>query len=126
MFEDLIYVNWSAADFVEIVYFLRSLDKCRKGRLTPIIPGIITQIVASVREGDGHWTTLARDHLGIQEGVLWGYLAQGDGLLLANLIHFTRHANCSRGWGSKLNFSDGRGTQTEKGEQFLFSKVESV
>ena len=93
MFEDLIYANWSGANSGEIGYFLRSLDKSSNGRLTPFIRGIIAQIVACAREGDDHWTALALDHLGVQEGVLRNYLTQGDSLLLANLIQFTRHAN---------------------------------
>ena len=61
--------------------------------MTPFIRGIIAQIVACAREGDDHWTALALDHLGVQEGVLRKYLTQGDSLLLANLIQSTRHAN---------------------------------
>jgi hypothetical protein len=93
MFRDLIYENWSGADSSEIGYFLKFLDKSSKGRLTPIIPGIIAQIVAHVREGDDRWTALALDHLGVQEGVLRNYLTHGDSLLLANFIQFTRHAD---------------------------------
>jgi len=96
MFRDLIYENWSGADSSEIGYFLKFLDKSSKGRLTPIIPGIIAQIVAHVREGDDRWTALALDHLGVQEGVLRNYLTHEDSLSLANLIQLTRHANRSK------------------------------
>jgi hypothetical protein len=96
MLEVLIFANWSGADSSEIGYFLRSLGKSNKGRLTQIIPGIISQIVAHVREGDDRWTALARDHLDVQEGVLRNYLTQGDSLLLANFIQFTRHADLSK------------------------------
>ncbi len=93
---NLVWVNWSGADSGDIGYFLRSLDKSSKGRLTPFIPGIIAQIVAHVREGDDRWTALARDHLGVQEDVLRNYLARGDSLSLANLNQFTRHADRSK------------------------------
>jgi hypothetical protein len=98
MFEDLLlYANWSGADSGEIGYFLRSWEKSNKGRLTPIIRGIIAVIVAHMREGDDRWTALARDHLGIQEDVLRNYITHGeDNLLLANLIQFTRHVDRSK------------------------------
>jgi len=98
MFEDLLlYANWSGADSGEIGYFLRSWEKSNKGRLTPIIRGIIAVIVAHMREGDDRWTALARDHLGIQEDVLRNYITYGeDNLLLANLIQFTRHVDRSK------------------------------
>ncbi len=94
-FEHLIHINWSTADSVEIGYFLRSLDKSSKGWLTPIIPGIIAHIVARVWEDDDRWTALALEHLDIPKSVLREYLTQGDSLLLANLIQFTRHTNRS-------------------------------
>jgi len=95
MFQPLVYLNWSGPESVEIGYFLRSWDQSSQGQLTPFIRGIITLIVACEQEGNDRWTGLALDHLGIQESVLQDYLAQGDSLLLANLIHFTRHANHS-------------------------------
>jgi hypothetical protein len=96
VFEDLLDANWSGADSGEIGDFLRSWDKNNKGRLTQIISGIISQIVAHVWEGDDCWTALARDHLDVQEGVLRNYLTHGDSLSLANLIRFTRHADRSK------------------------------
>jgi hypothetical protein len=93
MFGHLIYQNWRGADSGEIGNFLRSWEKSNKGRFTPIIRAITARIVAHVREGDKHWTALARDHLGVQEDILRNYLAQGDSLSLANLIKFARHAN---------------------------------
>jgi Family of unknown function (DUF6535) len=52
--------------------------------------GIIAGIIARVSERDGHWNTLVMDQLGVSEGVLQDYLAHGDSVLLANLIHNTR------------------------------------
>jgi hypothetical protein len=95
MFEDLIYENWSGADSSETANFLRYWGKSNKGRFTPIVQGIIPVIVACVWDRDDRWATLARDHLGVQEGVFRNYLTQGDSVLLANLIQFTRHADRS-------------------------------
>jgi len=72
------------------------LDKSNKRWLTPIIRGIIAQIVADVRKRDHRWTALARDHLGVPENVLWDYISRGNSVLLANLIQFTRHADRSK------------------------------
>jgi hypothetical protein len=96
LFNRLVWANWSGPDSGEIGYFLRSLDKSRKARLTPFIPGIIAQIVGHVREGDDLWTAHALDHLGVQDDVLRNYLAQGDSLSLSNLIQFIRHTNRSK------------------------------
>ncbi|KAI0246131.1 hypothetical protein BJV78DRAFT_1286705 [Lactifluus subvellereus] len=54
--------------------------------------GIVAGIIASVPVGelDYHWKALVMDQLGISEGVLRDYLAHGDSVLIANLIHITR------------------------------------
>jgi hypothetical protein len=96
MFIAAMYENWGRPDSVDIGYFLKSLDKSNKGRLTPLIRCLIAQTVACVREGDHRWTALALDHLGIQEDVLWNYITQGDSLSLASLIQFARHADRSK------------------------------
>jgi hypothetical protein len=95
MFRSLVYLNWSGPESVEIGYFLRSWDNSSQGQLTKFLRGLITLIVACEQENNDRWTGLALDHLGIQGSVLQDYLAQGDSLSLANLIHFTRHANRS-------------------------------
>jgi len=92
MFIYLTDANWSGADSGEIGHFLRSWDKSNNGRLTPILRGIIAQIVAHVQEGDDRWTALALDHLDVQEDVLRSYITQGDSLSLANFVQFTPHA----------------------------------
>jgi hypothetical protein len=96
MFHELNDADWSGADSGEIGNFLRSWDKSNEGRFTPIIRGIIAQIVAHVQKGDDRWTALARDHLGVQDDVLRNYLTHGDSLSLANLLHFTRHTDRSK------------------------------
>jgi hypothetical protein len=52
--------------------------------------GIIAYIVANAPQRDELWFALTMHHLGISESVLQGYLAHGDSVLLANLIHITR------------------------------------
>ncbi|KAI0246132.1 hypothetical protein BJV78DRAFT_1158111 [Lactifluus subvellereus] len=54
--------------------------------------GIVAGIVANVpvEERDHRWKALVMDQLGISEGVLRDYLAHGDSVLIANLIHITR------------------------------------
>jgi Family of unknown function (DUF6535) len=52
--------------------------------------GIIAYIVAKAPQRNELWFALTMYHLGISERVLQGYLAHGDSVLLANLIHITR------------------------------------
>jgi hypothetical protein len=93
MFVDMLHENWGEMlHTVEIGHHLRSWDKGTNGRFTRYIQGVISRIVASVRERDDRWFALTLDHFGISECVLQDYLACGDSLLLANLIHFTRRA----------------------------------
>jgi hypothetical protein len=96
MFGELIYVDWRAGlDSVDIGRTLRSWDEASDGRFTPYIRGIIAAIVSSVRERKEPWAALTRDHLGALDGVPQDYPSHGDSVLLANFIHFTRHANRS-------------------------------
>ena len=52
--------------------------------------GIIGCVIASVPQRNDQFFSLTVHHLGISEHILRGYLAHGDSMLLANLIHFTR------------------------------------
>ena len=52
--------------------------------------GIVAGIVANVHKRDNRWETLVKDQLGISNDVLRDYLAHGDSVLLANLIHIAR------------------------------------
>jgi hypothetical protein len=86
-------VNWRGIpDSIEIGHFLKSWDKITEGRFAPYIRGIVAHIIAVVQERDDRWAALALGHLGVSDGVLQDYLAQGDSVLLANLIHYTRYA----------------------------------
>jgi hypothetical protein len=84
------------SDSVDIGHSLRSWDKASKGRFTPYIQGVFAIIVASVSKRDETWTTLGRDHLGVEDDIFQHYLNYGDSVLLANLIHFMRHTDRSK------------------------------
>jgi hypothetical protein len=84
-------INWSLVpESVDIGHFLRSWDKSTKGRFTKYIQGIIAHIVAGAWERNDRWMKLAVEHLGISEHLLHEYLAHGESILLADLIHLTR------------------------------------
>ena len=51
---------------------------------------LVAGIIAHVEKRDDRWIALAAEHLGKSEAVLRGYVAHGDSVLLANLIHITR------------------------------------
>jgi len=51
---------------------------------------VVAGIIASVRERDGGWYALATDQLRVSRGVVQEYVAHGDSVLLANLIHVAR------------------------------------
>jgi hypothetical protein len=72
---------------VEIGHSLRTFHN---GSVASLSRGIIAGIISNA-ERKGRWFTLAMDELGISGGVLRDYLAHGDSVLLANLIHITRH-----------------------------------
>ena len=68
-----------------------SLGNLRQGNVASLARGIIASIISNAERGD-RWGMLAMDELGISRGVFQGYLARGDdSVLLANLIHITRH-----------------------------------
>ena len=94
MFSGLIDVDWGGGlDSIDIGRSLGSWGKGSNGRFTLYIRGVIAVIVATAGERNGTWAILARDHLGVPDSVFQDYQAHGDSVLLANLIHFTRHAN---------------------------------
>jgi Family of unknown function (DUF6535) len=55
---------------------------------------IVAGIIARVPERDYRWKALVMDQLGVSEDVFHDYLAHGDSVLLANLIHITRQSLC--------------------------------
>jgi hypothetical protein len=67
-----------------------SLGNFRHGNVASLARGIIAGIISNADRND-RWFTLAMDELGISKGDLRHYLAHGDSVLLANLIHIARH-----------------------------------
>jgi hypothetical protein len=57
--------------------------------LVPLARCMISGILSNA-ERDDRWFSLAKDELGVSEDVLRTYLAHGDSVRLANLIHFIR------------------------------------
>ncbi|KAI0267588.1 hypothetical protein BGY98DRAFT_1023217 [Russula aff. rugulosa BPL654] len=66
-----------------------SLGNLRHGNVASLARGIIAAIISNADHND-RWNMLAIDELGISRDVLRDYLAHGDSVLLANLIHITR------------------------------------
>jgi len=96
MFHELIKLNWGGAPHsVEIGSSLRTWDEGSNGRFTPYIRGVIAVIIAKVRGRNVPWARFARYNLptGVPEVVFQDYLTHSDSVLLANLVHFTRHSN---------------------------------
>ena len=93
---NLINMDWGRGlNAVAIAHSLRSWDEDSGGHFTPYVHGIMAIIIASVQNHDKSWSTLARNHLGVQERVFNDYDARGNSVLLANFIHFTRNAKLS-------------------------------
>jgi hypothetical protein len=72
---------------VEIGHSLRPL---RNGNAALLVRGIIASIISDAERND-RWFTLSMDELGISRDVLRGYIGHGNSVLLANLIHISRH-----------------------------------
>jgi hypothetical protein len=75
-----------ASQSVEIGHTLGIL---RSGKTASLSRGVVASIISNAERND-RWFALAMDQLGISRDVLRGYLAHGDSVLLANLIHITR------------------------------------
>jgi hypothetical protein len=67
-----------------------SLGSLRVSNVASLARGMIAVIIASP-ERTHRWSTLTMEELGLSEDGLRDYLARGDSVLLANLIHIARH-----------------------------------
>ncbi|KAI9510077.1 hypothetical protein F5148DRAFT_636534 [Russula earlei] len=76
---------------LQAIELAHSLKPFRNGKLAPLAVCIISCIISNVQERDDRWFSLVMDQLDMTEDVLRSYLAHGDSVLLANLIHVTRH-----------------------------------
>src|SRR6267154_1863451 len=75
-----------ASQSVEIGHTLGIL---RNGKSASLSRGVVASIISNAERND-RWFALAMNELGISRDVLQGYLAHGDSVLLANLIHIIR------------------------------------
>jgi hypothetical protein len=75
---------------IQVGHFLRSQCRHSDDRTALRAQAMVAGIIATVQERDSHWEALVKDQLGISEDVLQDYLAHGDSVLLANLIHYNR------------------------------------
>ena len=94
---------------IEIGPSLISLRKSNDKGIALYAQVIVSRIIASVpvEERDYRWKSLVMDQLGVSEDVLRSYLAHGDSVLLANLIHITRHYfhSCQHLSGDPVNYA---------------------
>ena len=77
---------------VEIGLSLRRWGHGKSDSIDLNIRRIVACIVARARRQDDRWTKLARDEFGVPDRVFQDYLAHGDTIPLAILIHTTRQA----------------------------------
>ena len=75
---------------IEMAHSLRIRGNNRDRETGLYAQSVVAVIVASVQERDDRWFALAMDQLGLSRSVLQDYVAHGDSVLLANLIHITR------------------------------------
>jgi hypothetical protein len=74
---------------VEMGNYLKSRGENRDRETDLYTQSIVAGVIANVRERDNDWLALAKDQLHISGDVLQDYVAHGDSVLLANLIHIT-------------------------------------
>jgi len=77
---------------VEIGHSLVRWDHSSDNLIAPDVRRIVACIIARVRDRDDRWTNLVKEAFGVPDGVFRDYLAHGDSMLLAILIHVTREA----------------------------------
>jgi hypothetical protein len=89
-FHDTLSGRWDGVlQSVEIGNYLKIRGNNRDRETDLYTQSIVAGVIANVRERDGHWLALAKDQLQISGDVLQDYVARGDSVLLANLIHIT-------------------------------------
>jgi len=80
---------------VEMGHSLRSRIHSGEQEAGLCAQSIVSAIIASVEVRDDRWIALAKNQFGVSESVLREYLAHGDSVSLANLIHISRQILCS-------------------------------
>ena len=87
-FHDTLSGRWDGVlQSVEMGNYLKSRSKNRDRETDLYTQSIVAGVIANVRERDEHWLALAKDQLHISGDALQDYVAHGDSVLLANLIH---------------------------------------
>jgi hypothetical protein len=74
---------------VEMGNFLKGWGNNRDRETSLYSQSIVAGVIANVRERDDRWSALTKDQLCISGDDLQHYVAHGDSVLLANLIHIT-------------------------------------
>jgi hypothetical protein len=88
---DILSGRWNGTlQSVEMGHHLRTWAINRDRETGLYTQCVVAGIIASVRERDGGWHALATDQLCVSRGVVQEYVAHGDSVLLANLIHVVR------------------------------------
>ena len=88
---DIISGRWHGVlQFIELGQYLQS-RVYTYDRVTRLYGQVVVSgIIATVRERDERWFAIAMDQLGVSRSVLQDYVAHGNSVLLANLIHISR------------------------------------
>ena len=91
--DDIFNGRWGEAPrSVEVGLSLRRWGHGKDDSIESNIRRIVACIVARTRRHDDLWIRLAKDEFGVPDRVFRDYLAQGDTIPLAILIHSTRQA----------------------------------
>ena len=89
-FHDALSGRWDGLlQSVEMGNYLKSRGNNRDRETDLYTQSIVAGVIANVREFDDRWYALAKDQLRISKDVFQDYVAHGDSVLLANLIHIT-------------------------------------
>ncbi len=75
---------------IEIGQYLGKVGKHPDPEIGLYAQCLVAGVIACAQERDGRWSALAMDQLCISGDHLRHYIAHGDSVLLANLIHITR------------------------------------
>ena len=89
-FHDIFSGRWGGVlQSVEIGNYLKGWGNNRDLERNLYSQSMVAGVIANVLERDDRWSALAKDQLHISRDVLQVYVAHGDSVLLANLIHIT-------------------------------------
>ncbi|KAI0253392.1 hypothetical protein BJV78DRAFT_207892 [Lactifluus subvellereus] len=92
IFDHLLSQEWGALlDSVEFGLFMRKKVYPDDPLASHYSQMAVSMVIARAREYDVRWFELASGQLNVSRSVLRNYLAHGDSVLLANLVHTMRH-----------------------------------